>query len=321
MYSCPYGGHHPHPPCGVSLSLNKHIAVKPNFLPLTDYIPPTGKSAIKFESNFTVCISPLFGFSNYQNLVEKIEVSRLFGAEKFILYVHSTSGYRIQNYLSYYIMKNFIKVIPWKLPMMVESNADNLGRLQLIHNMGEAAMVNDCLYRNMLTSRFLVFQDLNEIIVPEFSTQWMDIVTVRKANLFANHSDKESFIIRRRGYNTQCTTAYSNDWKRVSKYMIQSLMTITAEVNARRPFDLSRVILNPRRVIEMGSNYPLRHVNGFGVKIVKANRALVHRYENLGQCPRFGASPLQIYTKDARFRNKFMEEILGRVETIHRYVG
>lgn len=133
------------------------------------------------EFNFTVCVTPFnFNYNNYHQLVEMVEVNRLFGAQRFVFYNYST-GSQLEPYIRWYESSDVLRVIPWHLPVVVDVWPQDPKVEPEIHYFGQLAALNDCLYRNMLSSRFVVFTDLDELIVPRRHDTWFQMLrSIRK---------------------------------------------------------------------------------------------------------------------------------------------
>ena len=117
------------------------------------------------QRDFTVCTPPLLGDLPRAQLTEFIELSRLLGASHVTFYDHDLSP-RSSDVLEYYARRGLATVLPWKLSTYMDQMLqDNTGRLAL----------TDCLYRNMALSKYVVFMDLNEYIVPYKWTNWHDM--------------------------------------------------------------------------------------------------------------------------------------------------
>lgn len=116
--------------------------------------------------NFTVCVTPLnFRYNNYQQLVETIEVNRMFGAGHFIFYNYSTGPF-INTFLEAYRRDGLVTVVPWSLPVTVDFWPPRSGVVPAVHYFGQLAALNDCLYRCLGRSALAVFTDLDEVLVP-----------------------------------------------------------------------------------------------------------------------------------------------------------
>lgn len=114
---------------------------------------------------FSVCTPPLYGDIDVKNLIEFIEMSRLLGAEHFYLYDYNTTA-SVNHVLSYYSrVIGIATVIPWKLDSRFETG-------DRLWNNGRIVTTNDCLYRSMATSQFVVFLDIDEILLSYLHRNW-----------------------------------------------------------------------------------------------------------------------------------------------------
>ena len=169
--SCPGRLGSSEPPYAVSLLRDVCDVTPPNVLQVTR--PPTSRSS---HVNFTVCVTPLnFRYNNYQQLVEMIEVNRLFGADHFVFYNYS-SGPFVRTFLDAYRRDGLVTVVPWSLPLTVEVWPPKKGVVQDIHYFAQLAALNDCLYRCLGRSSFVVFTDLDEILVPRAHSDWSSML-------------------------------------------------------------------------------------------------------------------------------------------------
>jgi Glycosyltransferase family 92 len=128
---------------------------------------------VKPDRDFTVCVTPFnFMYNNVKQFTEFVEVNRLFGAQKFIFYNHST-GPNIDRFLRMYADDRLVEVVPWRVPVAVDIWPPDPKEEPEIHYFAQLASLNDCLYRTMFRTRFTVFCDLDEIIVPRSVNTWM----------------------------------------------------------------------------------------------------------------------------------------------------
>jgi len=126
----------------------------------------------KYSVQFTVCLMPLyFNYSRGYELVEWIELNRILGAERFTVYVKSCAS-NVEDILKYYKGIGVVDVVQWNLPV------DD------IHYFGQVAALQDCLYRNKASSRYIVNIDLDEFIIPHKRDvfTWNDIVAKYNRN-------------------------------------------------------------------------------------------------------------------------------------------
>ncbi|ESO07536.1 hypothetical protein HELRODRAFT_170076 [Helobdella robusta] len=126
--------------------------------------------------NFSVCVTPLHNnYNNVSQLIEMIEINRLFGANHFTFYKHSV-GDELQRALNLYEKEGIIDVLNWNLPVNVDPFPED-PRIEIeIHYFAQLAALNDCLYRNFLKYKFIVFSDMDELIVPQLHNSWFEML-------------------------------------------------------------------------------------------------------------------------------------------------
>ena len=133
--------------------------------------------------NFTVCLSPLFfNYSIANELVEWFEINKLMGADRFIVYNHTTVG-RTDEILKHYEKEGWIDIIQWQLPKYSD-----------LHYVGQVAMMNDCLFRTYKISRYMVNIDIDELIIPrKGKTKWNELMTSLPQN-FCEYSFRSTLM-------------------------------------------------------------------------------------------------------------------------------
>src|SRR6218665_2385300 len=123
-------------------------------------------------SNFTICIPPLFGdYMTTGELIEFIEMNRLLGADKFILYLASPKKELISCLLSY-ARVGLVELNNWTIPFKQED----------INYNGQILTQNECLFRSMYRTKYLINQDFDEFIIPTRTTDWQSMLDVIHKN-------------------------------------------------------------------------------------------------------------------------------------------
>ncbi|CAL8363806.1 unnamed protein product [Merluccius merluccius] len=130
-----------------------------------------------FPHDFTICISTMFDFSNVLQLIQSMEMLRLLGVTKVVVYKTSCNAHT-QKVLDYYESTGFMDVIAWPLSSRLNVSrgwqpADSPGQL---HYFGQIAALNDCMYRYMYLSRYIGLHDIDEIIIPQKVDSWKDLM-------------------------------------------------------------------------------------------------------------------------------------------------
>uniref|UniRef100_A0A3Q2YHQ5 Glycosyltransferase family 92 protein n=1 Tax=Hippocampus comes TaxID=109280 RepID=A0A3Q2YHQ5_HIPCM len=120
--------------------------------------------------NLTVCISVLF--ENFNNVLQAadlyiLEMYRLLGVNKVVIY-NISSGPELDRLLHSYSQEGFLETVPWPINwhltlshgwLFSESGGD-------LHYFRQLTTLNECIYRSMHQSRYVLLNDLDEIIMP-----------------------------------------------------------------------------------------------------------------------------------------------------------
>ncbi|XP_069465466.1 uncharacterized protein [Ambystoma mexicanum] len=246
-----------------------------------------------FSAEFTVCISAMFG--NYDNVLQfaqTIEMYKLLGAQRVTIYKNGCSPL-IERLLAYYIAEGTVEVIPWPIEEYLRpANAWH-------HSMdpkdigyyGQLVTLNDCIYRNMYRSKYVILNDQDEIIVPFKHQDWksmMDSLQKQYPNvgafLFENHIfPKEVF--------TLSDAFKTSNWEGVPG--VDILKHIHREPDRKDYFNARKIILNPRKVIQTSVHSILK---AYGESLyVKNDVALVYHCRG----PLQAALPRESLIRDA----------------------
>jgi len=112
-----------------------------------------------FPVFLTVCMSTVSGnYSNSLQFLQTMELYRLWGVEKVVLYLSGPrAGGFFGQVLHHYAREGFLEVLPWRLPEGIQKN---------IHLNGQLSVMNECVYRSMYTSRYVLLADVDQLLVP-----------------------------------------------------------------------------------------------------------------------------------------------------------
>ena len=108
-----------------------------------------------------LCVKPIHSkYDDWVELISFIELNKILGVSKFIVYNESMSE-TISCVLKYYDQKqNIVSILPWDLVTKFKNkNAQ-------VKNRGVVSSLNDCFYRNMNEYQYLFSVDLDEFIIP-----------------------------------------------------------------------------------------------------------------------------------------------------------
>ncbi|XP_048258522.1 beta-1,4-galactosyltransferase galt-1-like [Haliotis rufescens] len=126
------------------------------------------------KTDFAVCVPPLYGRLTRFSIVQFVELSRLLGVRHFVFYDFGITP-DVQLALKYYQSVGLASVIPWDLPVSWKA----------IWYLGQSVALTDCLYRHMSAVNYLMFNDLDEFLVPRdiSARSWHDLTTMFKPNI------------------------------------------------------------------------------------------------------------------------------------------
>nr|XP_040054667.1 uncharacterized protein LOC120832462 isoform X1 [Gasterosteus aculeatus aculeatus] len=155
-----------------------------------------GKEKEKLPFNFTVCISNLFGnYNNVLQVAQTMEMYRLLGVDRVVIY-NTSCGPDLDRLLQIYSKEGFVEMVPWPIDqhlnpspgwLFSQSGGD-------VHYFGQLTTLNECIYRSMDRSRYVLLNDIDEIIMPykhNNLTSLMDVLQQQHPNtgvyLIENH--------------------------------------------------------------------------------------------------------------------------------------
>ena len=153
---------------------NKRIPVAISILPrsspgsLIDYKLPVLNSEnggtgtyVAAKNEVGLCVKPIHSnYDDWVELVSFIELNKILGVSKFIVYNESISE-NVNCVLKYYEQKeNIVSVLPWDLVNKFKNKKAQ------VRNRGVMSSLNDCFYRNMNEYQYLFSVDLDEFIIP-----------------------------------------------------------------------------------------------------------------------------------------------------------
>ncbi|KAF3701032.1 Glycosyltransferase family 92 protein F13G3.3 [Channa argus] len=146
---------------------DKVMGFNPIWLPIKNK-KINGNEGNKPQFDFTVCISNMFGkYNNVLQFVQTMEIYRLLGVNRVVIY-KTSSGPDLDRLLRSYSKEGFLEVVPWPIDQYLKPSSGWLfsqygGDL---HYFGQLTTLNECIYRYMDRSRYMLLNDLDEIIMP-----------------------------------------------------------------------------------------------------------------------------------------------------------
>ncbi|XP_072563655.1 beta-1,4-galactosyltransferase galt-1-like isoform X1 [Paramormyrops kingsleyae] len=212
-----------------------------------------------FKHNFTVCISNLFGnYNNVLQFVQTIEVYKLLGIQKVVIY-NTSCGPDLDKVLQFYREEGTLEIHQWPIDQFL--NPSKGWQFQRdkgdLHYYGQLTTLNDCIYRNMYRSKYLLLNDIDEIIMPyQHATLELLLEDLQRQNPTVG-----VFIIQNRFFPK---TVFDDEgrfsfprWKIVPGINIMEHIYREPDIeNVRNP---AKMIINPRQVVQTSVHSVLKN--------------------------------------------------------------
>ncbi|KAM4696019.1 beta-1,4-galactosyltransferase galt-1-like [Rhinophrynus dorsalis] len=205
---------------------------------------------LKFEYDFLICISTLFGsYNNVLQFIQSMEMYQILGAQKVIIY-HTDSSPIMKKVLSYYIEMDFLEVIPWPITSFLNVSAgwhypEHPGDL---HYYGQTAALNDCIYRHMYRSKYIALNDIDELILPAIHEEWPAMIDF----LLYTNPTSNIFMFENHVFPTTLQDKSSpltpEEWNSVPG--INILEHAYREPNKPYEINPTKMIVNPRTILK-----------------------------------------------------------------------
>ncbi|XP_069820402.1 uncharacterized protein [Dendropsophus ebraccatus] len=206
------------------------------------------KEPIKsFSANFTVCISALYGqYNNVLQVIQAIEMYKLLGASRVTIYNNSCHE-NVDKVLRHYIQEGVVDVIPWPIDKFLRTSKKwkyDEGLESDIGYYGQVASLNDCIYRNMYKSKFVLLNDIDEIILPVRHWDWSSLMK----SLQKQYPKTSVFRFENHAFPTTVNAPGFNHWNHIPG--INLLQHPYREPSDHMSIKPRKMIINPRKVIQ-----------------------------------------------------------------------
>ena len=268
------------------------------------------RAPVEPAHDFTVCVTPLnFRFDNHNQLTEMVEVNRMFGATNFVFYNYS-SGHRVGDYLRAMKHEQLVDVIPWPLPVFVDTWPPNESQPPEVHYFAQVAALNDCLYRYMSASRYIVFTDLDEFIVPQGAhATWISALS--EAVPGGAYMFRNAFFWR--DWPDDVTFA---DTEAVRRHELVTLLKTKRQEELNPFYERSKCIVAPPSVVAMGVHNVVAFAgDASGHVEVEPSLGMVYHYRGV-----LTPSDVDVANTRDRRMHSFASGIIRKVARRHRQV-
>uniref|UniRef100_A0A8C2E982 Glycosyltransferase family 92 protein n=1 Tax=Cyprinus carpio TaxID=7962 RepID=A0A8C2E982_CYPCA len=234
-----------------------------SFQPIRNRDAPT-----TFQYNFTICISAMFDYKSVLNLVQSMEMFRLLGAQRVVIYKTNCDS-NTQKVLDYYEKIGFVEIIPWTIKKHINvSHGWEINKSPgQLHYFGQIPALNDCVYRYMYQSRYVALHDMDELILPIKVKTWTELLLQLEDM-----------------YRPAAHLNYEQDkWKNIQGVNI--LNYINRVPNPPNYFSNFKIVVNPRLVLKATVHGLLDSVNGKPLVWVSNSIARMYHFKHFTYPP------------------------------------
>ncbi|XP_053137665.1 beta-1,4-galactosyltransferase galt-1-like isoform X5 [Hemicordylus capensis] len=211
---------------------------------------------------FTVCISTMFArYDNVLQFLQSVEMYKILGVGKVVIYKNSCSPL-MEKVLNFYIAEGTVEVIPWPVDsyLKVSSHWRYSDDAKDLGYYGQITALNDCIYRNMHKSKYVLLNDIDEIILPVKDQNW----NILMQNLQKQNPKSGVFIIENHIFPKTIFTPIDpvniSSWSAVPG--INILEHVVREPPKPNTFNPTKMIVDPRKVIQTSVHSVLKAYGG-----------------------------------------------------------
>ncbi|XP_071994932.1 beta-1,4-galactosyltransferase galt-1-like [Engystomops pustulosus] len=225
-----------------------------------------------FSANFTVCISALYGkYNNALQVIQAIEMYKLLGASRVTIYNISCHE-NVDKILKHYIREGVVEVVPWPIDKYLKTSKKwkyVKGLDSEIGYYGQIASLNDCMYRNMYKSEFVLLNDIDEIIIPIKHWDWSSLM----GNLQKRYPQTSVFRFENHAFPSSINATGPSLWNHVPG--INILQYPYREPGDEMSIKPRKMIVNPRKVIQTSIHSVLK-AEGYSTDVSREDGILFH---------------------------------------------
>ncbi|XP_037551240.1 beta-1,4-galactosyltransferase galt-1-like [Nematolebias whitei] len=264
--------------------------------------------------NFTVCISSLFGeYNNVLQYTQSLEMYRLLGVNRVVIY-NTSCGPDLDRLLQSYTQEGFVEIVPW--PINEHLNSSHGWHFSKhggdIHYFGQLATLNECMYRYMERSRYVLLNDVDEIIMPYQHNNLMSLMDT----LQNQHPDVGVFRIENHIFPKEhfepSGRFHLPQWNGVPGVnILEHIYREDPDINRYHPLKL---IVQPRMVEQTSVHLAVRRF-GQQYKVPRDVCRVIHV-----RAPLQGSIKLEQLHVDKRLWD-FQEKLIPNVDKVLKKVG
>uniref|UniRef100_A0A8C2D4B2 Glycosyltransferase family 92 protein n=1 Tax=Cyprinus carpio TaxID=7962 RepID=A0A8C2D4B2_CYPCA len=228
-----------------------------------EYLPIKNKAVQEtFKFNFTVCISNLFGdYNNVLQFAQTMEMYKLLGVQHVVIY-KTGCGPDLEKLLKHYETEGILEIVPWPINQFLNPASGwnikhHKGDIQYY---GQLVTLNECIYRHMYQSKYVLLNDIDEIIMPYKHTSLPSLME----DLQSAHPSIGVFLIENHIFpKTQFEESGKfkrGEWNNIPGVNIME--HIYREPSRKNIYNPTKMIVNPRKVEQTSVHSSLKNFGG-----------------------------------------------------------
>ncbi|XP_071110066.1 uncharacterized protein [Haliotis cracherodii] len=220
---------------------------------------------LKKKRQLTRCFSALHSnFSDTLQLIQTLEISLMFGVEHFIVYNYSIHE-SAMNVLKHYRNLGVLEILPWDVPVNRSE----------IHYFAQLAVIQECMYRNLHVSDFILTGDTDEVYIPKVYANTSDMIV---DNLKGRPSCS-CLLVRNTFFPLNLQPHTGNfTLKQEARRLNLTYLLYTSHLRINNVYDRSKLIIRPTGVEIAGIHSVERFRKGHNDCVCQHSRCLLHHY-------------------------------------------
>lgn len=215
------------------------------------------------------CVPPLFGNIKLAEFIQFVEIHRILGVQHFFFYKMNISS-DIEQMLDYYEDEGTATISDWTLPTQLLDSSN-------IWYNGQIVAQQDCLYRSMGRFDFTAFIDMDEVIVPNFHSDWLKMLQNHKNKLSeGGNIEIAAFVFKSAFFTPEVNIAYRSNTNHQKLSFLKNVYRNDVLSSLR-----TKAIVKPKHIEQIGIHHVSKLINsGTNVQIanIPAETALIHHY-------------------------------------------
>ncbi|PAA81709.1 hypothetical protein BOX15_Mlig005539g1, partial [Macrostomum lignano] len=256
-----------------AVSFARSACAQPNGIHSVRPLPaePVGNGRI------AVCVTPLnLHYDKVDELVQTFELNRLFGADWFFVYNHTTSE-RMTKMLANEQFARDLTILPFHPPVKVHVWPLPPGYTEDVKYYAQMAMLQDCIMRASADFEFAVFTDMDEVIVPRSAgfNNWRDLIRTKMPDLGTGGLSFQNTFYRLEWPSDPQIAANAT----IAGLKLSALLKLRREAVIYSHGSRSKMIVRPHFVRVMGVHNVWRYFSG-STASVDFNTAGMHHYRS-----------------------------------------